>query len=108
MTAARDSAAMEAVEKRQAKRGKDEVIITVYAAGDSQFSYSVQCCLGRFIRSVFPHQVREKYGSPRLALSAAVSTLRQWTQGSRSTKERLYALDLLNCPCQLELDFAEQ
>lgn len=102
MLLATETAAHEVSERRHEKRGKDEIILTVYRASGG-YTYSIQCRLGRFVRSAFPHK-SEVFATPRDAKRAAVATVRQWTRKSRATKERLHGFGLM-MPDQLEFEF---
>lgn len=104
MLSARDTPALTVVEQWQEKHGKDEIILTVYRLPDGAYSYSVQCHLGRFVRSVFPQSVGGKYESSLAAQRAAVSTLRQWTRTNRAARERLRRFALISVG-QREFDF---
>lgn len=102
MLLATETSAPEVAERRHEKRGKDEIILTVYRA-EGGYTYSIQCRLGRFVRSAFPHKA-EEFATPLDAKRAAATTLRQWTQRSRAAKERLRGFDLI-VPNQIEFDF---
>lgn len=102
MLLATETSAPEVAERRHEKRGKDEIILTVYRASCG-YAYSIQCRLGRFVRSTFPHKA-EVFATPRDAKRAAAATLRQWTQRSRATKKRLLVFDLLSID-QMEFEF---
>lgn len=102
MLLATETAAPEVAERRHEKRGKDEIILTVYRAAGG-FTYSIQCRLGRFVRSTFPHNA-EEFATPRDAKRAAAATLRQWTRKSRAAKKRLLDFDLLSID-QIEMEF---
>lgn len=102
MLLATETSAPEVAERRHEKRGKDEIIITVYREAGG-YTYSIQCRLGRFVRSAFPHHA-EEFATPRDAERAATTTLRQWTQRSRAAKEHLRCFDLM-VPNQLEFEF---
>lgn len=92
------------IERQNEKRGKNQIILTIYRtrADASEYTYSIQCHLNRFVRAVFPHQIAATYPSPRAAKYAAVATLRQWTKQSHAAKEHLATFDLLSVD-QLEL-----
>lgn len=103
MLLAAQTPAPEIAERRHEKHGKDEIILTVYRAPDGTYTYSVQCRLGRFVRSSFPRQA-EEFTTPLAARRAACASLRKWTRKSRAAKKRLFAFALLD-PDQLEFDF---
>ena len=103
MLLATETSAPEVAERRHEKRGKDEIILTVYRAAGG-YTYSIQCRLGRFVRSAFPHHQAEEFATPRDAKRAAAAKLRQWTQRSRAAKNRLRDFDLM-VPDQLEFEF---
>lgn len=93
---------MTQIEQTHEKRGKNEIILTVYQTDVTAYTYAIQCHLCRFVRAVYPHQIAATYPSPRAAKQAAVATLRSWTQKSRASREHLRGFDLLNVD-QLEL-----
>lgn len=103
MLLAARTTAPEVTERRHEKRGKDEIILTVYRAPGGYYTYSIQCRLGRFVRSAFPHNA-EEFATTRDAKRAAAATLRQWTRKSRATKKRLLVFDLLSID-QIEFEF---
>lgn len=96
---------MEEIERTNEKHGKDEVIITVYRTDNENFTYSLQCVAGSFIRAVFPHQIKETYPTPVQAKKAAISTLASWSTQNRTAKEHLTAFGITSCCTQLEFDF---
>lgn len=102
MLLAAETSAHEISERRHEKHGKDEIILTVYRASGG-YTYSIQCRLGRFVRSAFQHQ-SEVFATPRDAKRAAAATLRQWTRKSRATKKRLLVFELLSID-QIEFEF---
>lgn len=106
MLAATESAPLHAVETRQERHGRDEIIITTYALQDEGYSYSVQCRIGRLVRAVFPPQIARTFATPLEAKRAAVAELRQWTSHSRSLNARLRCFSLLAVE-QREFDFGE-
>lgn len=96
------------VERQDERHGKNQIILTVYRtraeSAPGAYTYSLQCRLNRFVRSIFPHQIPGAWPTPLDAKRAAASTLRQWTGRSRAAKEHLRGLDLLSVD-QLEFDF---
>lgn len=94
------------IERIDEKRGKDEIILTVYQthADSEEYTYSLQARIAAIIRAIFPHQIRSTYPTPTAAKRAAIETLCQWAKG-RAAKERLALFDITASPYQLEFDF---
>lgn len=105
MLSATESPPLPAVNTLCERHGRDEIIIITYAIPDGAgYTYSVQCRLGRFVRSAFPHQLNDRLPRQEDIQRAAVNLLRQWTRKSRAAKNRLREFDLLAVG-QREFDF---
>ena len=82
------------VYKKNESRDHSQIILIVYEF-DNCYVYSINCKLGRFVRSFYPRPNSLKYQTERSARKAAVKTMQQWVAHSRSAKERLNRFDLI-------------
>lgn len=82
-----------ALQKNEA-HNNSQIILKVYKA-EEYFCFSINCKLGRFVRSYYPTPQEKKYQSTQDAQAAAVSMLKSWVSGSRAAKKRLADFALL-------------
>lgn len=94
MLLATETDSLPVIERNVEQHGKDEIIVIVYEKKDC-YTYSVQCRLGSFVRSVYPHSITAAYPTARAAKYAAALEIRQWTKKSRAAKNRLQHFNLL-------------
>lgn len=87
-------------EKTESRFGS-QIIITVYER-DGKFVYSVNCRLGRFVRSSYPHQNNGEFATVMDARVAAAQLVRSWARTGGASKKLLAQFDLLEWE-QMEL-----
>lgn len=83
-----------ALKKNEVRNGS-QIILTVYELPHG-FCFSINCKLGRFIRSYYPTPKEESCKSVMDAQAVAISMMKSWVRKSRSAKERLSQFDLIN------------
>lgn len=82
-------------ERKDEIRNSSQVIFTIYNAPGG-FVYSINCKLGRFVRSYYPTPKEKKFATKKEAQAAAVAKVRSWIADSRAAKERLRDFDFVN------------
>ena len=74
--------------------GKDEINIIIYRAENS-FFYTINCKLGAFIRSYYPHPDTPPLSSLFEARAYACNELKQWLLTDRAAKRRAKTFSIL-------------
>ena len=78
-----------------------QIILKVYRTKDG-LCFSINCKLGRFVRSYYPMPQGKKYQNVLDAQEAAISMIESWVSDNRNAKKRLADFTLLEYR-QLEL-----
>lgn len=101
MLLAARTTAPEVAERRHERHGKDEIILTVYRSADGGYTHSIQCRLGRLVRSAFPNQT---FATPLAAKRAACALLESWLTHNPAARKRAAIFELRSAD-QPEFDF---
>lgn len=73
---------------------KSQIILKVYSV-DNGFVFSVNCKLGRFVRSYYPTPEGKVFESIPAAKRAAQSIILKWVKESRTARKYLQLFDFM-------------
>lgn len=92
-------------EQNQTK-ADSQIILRIYQNGNI-FLFSIDAKLGRFIRSVYPHEQKYCYSSLQDAKTAAATILRSWCNAGKKIAKYLELFDIQYCdqPTLFDMDY---
>ncbi|MBO7583073.1 MAG: hypothetical protein J6T20_04725 [Treponema sp.] len=82
------TATLPVVLQKNEVHNNSQVILKVYRVKAS-FCFSINCKLGRFIRSYYPTPQGEIFQNTQDAQAAAISMLKSWVSNNRNAKKKL-------------------
>ena len=87
-------------------KSNSQIILRIYQ-GESYFLFSIDAKLGRFIKSVYPHEEKDCFPSLQTAKEAAATIIRSWYKTNKNVAKYLILFDVQYCdqPTLFDMDY---
>lgn len=87
-------------------KSDSQIILRIYQ-GENYFLFSIDAKLGRFIKSVYPHEEKDCFPSLQTAKEAAATIIRSWYKTNKKVAKYLILFNVQYCdqPTLFDIDY---
>lgn len=78
------------------EKSDSQIILRIYQ-GKNCFLFSIDAKLGRFIKSIYPHEEKDCYPTLQSAKEAGASQIRSWYKTNKKVSKYLNLFDVQLC-----------